>query len=414
LYDIINYMNKLNWATKENAVRPNNFDADHYELLHVNALDMMNNAENDFKLDPYDRTGGENAIGIRLPYAIEYFKSEQPMDYPEAYYSKYTKKVGFDNGRHRTIAAFQLGEEYVPMFVYTDGIDEFKKLVRTKPVNPDNIEEFIEKKSPRNFSRKEFFNYIFEKFKQPNSKHSIDNLNQITIALDSGSSNDMLDNQYMKDNGYFTEKDFLLDTDTFLDVFKELKLKEDELNSLPLDYSITSTYNEILEEEQNIVSFNFDFNEFYDLVCNQEKKILVFRIENENGNGPYKDISVTKTSDPEKNPNAESDNDLELIYHMYSSKIPYTKEYKFGFNSLDKLKSWFHDNSDIEKMALNGFKIAVYKLPLNHTLNSKHQDIYNVNTATLIDKIELQRFFRPDLKNEEVSLRPARVKKQRI
>lgn len=406
-------MNNLNWAIKENAIRPNNFDVDHYELLYVNVIDMMNNTEKDFKLDPYDRTGGENSIGVRLPYAVEYFKSGQPMDYPEAYYSKYTKKVGFDNGRHRTVAAFQLGEEYVPMFVYTDGIDEFKNLVRTKSVSPDNIEEFIEKKSPRNFSRQEFLNYILEKFKKTNNKHSIDSLNQITMVLDSGSSSDMLNNQYMKDNGYFSEKDFLLDTGTLLDLLKDLNLKEDELNNLSLDYSITPKYNEILEEEQDIVSFNFDFNELYDLVCNQEKKILVFRIENENGNGPYKDISVTKTSDPEKNPNAESEHDLGLIYHMHSSKIPYTKEYKFGFSSLDKLKSWFHDNSDIEKMSLNGFKIAVYEAPLNHTLSSEHQTIYNEKSSKLINIIDLKRFFRPDLKDDPISLRPNRVKKQK-
>ena len=148
-------MGKLNWATKENAERPNNFESRHHTLLRVSVLDIMQNGEHDFKLDPFDRTGGENAIGTRLPYAIEHFKSGLPMDYPEAYYSKYKKKAGFDNGRHRAVAAFQLGEEYVPMFVFTDGIDDFKSIVKTKPIevnNSESINNFLNRKTIRNFT----------------------------------------------------------------------------------------------------------------------------------------------------------------------------------------------------------------------------------------------------------------------
>jgi hypothetical protein len=402
-------MNRLNWATKENAERPNNFESDNYVLLQVNILDIMNNGEHDFKLDPFDRTGGKNAIGARLSYAIEHFKSGLPMDYPEAYYSKYKNNVGFDNGRHRAVAAFQLGEEYIPMFVFFDGIDDFKSIVRTKPIEINNIENvhtFLKKKSARNFTREEFHHFITNKFNLiENKKHSIDDLNQIEVRLNGMDNINYHDKQYMKNNGYYSEKDFFLDTNTFIDLFKELNLKEDELNKISIDYSSKFTYDDDGKENENI-SFVFDFNEFYDSICNKEDTTLVFRVENDNHNGPYKDISVTRTYDQDKNPNAESDNALSLVYNMNSSKTPYAKEYKFGFNSLDNLKSWFHDQSDISKMKDSGFKISVYEVPKNHTLSSDHQTIYKDKSSKLIEKVELNNFFRPDLQEKKVSLRP--------
>lgn len=140
-------MIKLNWANKENSQRPSNFDSEDYIILNVNVLDIMNNSENDFKLDPYDAIGGKNAIGNRLPYAVEHFVDGRPMDFSEAYYSPYKKKVGFDNGRHRAVAAFQLGHDYIPMFVFKENIDKFKEIVRTQEYFECPIQDLIQKKS---------------------------------------------------------------------------------------------------------------------------------------------------------------------------------------------------------------------------------------------------------------------------
>ena len=140
-------MIKLNWANKENSQRPSNFDSEDYIILNVNVLDIMTNSENDFKLDPYDAVGGKNSIGNRLPYALEHFVDGRPMDFSEAYYSPYKKKVGFDNGRHRAVAAFQLGHDYIPMFVFKENIDKFKEMVRTKEYFECPIQDLIQKKS---------------------------------------------------------------------------------------------------------------------------------------------------------------------------------------------------------------------------------------------------------------------------
>jgi hypothetical protein len=56
------------------------------------------------------------------------------MDYPEIAYNSTLKTADYTNGRHRALAAYQLGHEYIPMFVSKYGLEEFKRLVRTREV----------------------------------------------------------------------------------------------------------------------------------------------------------------------------------------------------------------------------------------------------------------------------------------
>jgi hypothetical protein len=130
---ILNKDLKLNWATEDNAERPNNFTRPEYQVLQVNIKDLFANMDDDFTLDIQDSSGGKNAIGDRVKKAVDHFKAGEPMDYSEVSYSQYTKKINVDNGRHRALAAFQLGKEYIPMFIYKKNIDMFKKIVKTKP-----------------------------------------------------------------------------------------------------------------------------------------------------------------------------------------------------------------------------------------------------------------------------------------
>ena len=124
----------LNWADRDNANRPTNFDSDNLVMLRVNIEDVIKHMHSEFKLDLGDELGGKNSIGDRLPRAKEHFKAGGAMDLPEIGYSKWSKTIDFGNVRHRTVAAHQLGKKYIPMFVSIDGIDEFKKLVRTEPM----------------------------------------------------------------------------------------------------------------------------------------------------------------------------------------------------------------------------------------------------------------------------------------
>jgi hypothetical protein len=58
----------------------------------------------------------------------------EPMDYPIVDFN-FLDEVDFSNGRHRTLAAAQLGCEYLPMLVYNENLDEFKKNVRTREMS---------------------------------------------------------------------------------------------------------------------------------------------------------------------------------------------------------------------------------------------------------------------------------------
>ena len=124
----------LNWAGVDNAQRPTNFNHEELVILNVHIQDVFDHMHSAFKLDLDDERGGKNAIGDRLSRAKNHFKGEHPMDLPEIGYNEWSGTIDFGNGRHRTAAAHQLGKEYIPMFVTIDGLDEFKKLVRTKPV----------------------------------------------------------------------------------------------------------------------------------------------------------------------------------------------------------------------------------------------------------------------------------------
>lgn len=126
--------NNLNWATPEFAERPSNFSGGEYELLNVKIADVIPHMHSSMKLDLNSENGGVNGIGSRLPRAKQHFLSGQPMDLPELGCNSRNNVIDFTNGRHRTVAAYQLGNEFIPMFVDKNNIEKFKSLVETKPV----------------------------------------------------------------------------------------------------------------------------------------------------------------------------------------------------------------------------------------------------------------------------------------
>jgi hypothetical protein len=125
---------QLKWASSENSIRPRNFEDENLILVKAHVGDVFRNMSPGFRLDLNDPKGGENAIGSRLDNAKAHFKSGKFMDPPEVAYNDATGTVDFVDGRHRAVAAFQLGQMYIPFFVYREGFDEFIKLVRTKDV----------------------------------------------------------------------------------------------------------------------------------------------------------------------------------------------------------------------------------------------------------------------------------------
>tara|TARA_Y100000588_G_scaffold267259_1_gene282312 strand:+ start:13803 stop:16106 length:2304 start_codon:yes stop_codon:yes gene_type:complete len=125
---------KLNWANEDNAKRNYNYKSNNLVMLEVKIEDLMKHTFSNQKLDLNDPNGGENAKPIRIEKAKEHFLQGNPMDLPEVGCNDSGTAIGFTDGRHRTLAAYQLGADFIPMFVEKENLDSFKKMVETREI----------------------------------------------------------------------------------------------------------------------------------------------------------------------------------------------------------------------------------------------------------------------------------------
>jgi hypothetical protein len=107
-----------------------------YTILNANIEDMFRLTDRYSRLDLKDPTGGENAIGKRIPRAADHWKSGGYMDPAEVSIndspSRINHPVSIGNGRHRLYVAFQMGHQYAPVLIHNDEVAKFKKIVRTQ------------------------------------------------------------------------------------------------------------------------------------------------------------------------------------------------------------------------------------------------------------------------------------------
>lgn len=123
---------ELNWANENTAKRNYNYKSNNLVMLEVKIEDLMKHTFISQKLDLNDPNGGENAKPIRIEKAKEHFLQGNPMDLPEVGCNDSGTAIGFTDGRHRTLVAYQLGAEFIPMFVEKENLENFKKMVETR------------------------------------------------------------------------------------------------------------------------------------------------------------------------------------------------------------------------------------------------------------------------------------------
>lgn len=119
--------------------------------------------------------------------------------------------------------------------------------------------------------------------------------------------------------------------------------------------------------------------------------MLVFRIENEEGEGPYlhKDLSHTPLEihnyDDIDHPTLSQDDELRRLNLQISfdDKL----KYRFGFTGAKQLIKWF-DHPCRKWLAENGYKISVYKISGAHVRSSRFQAIFNKAEASLVMRKE--------------------------
>lgn len=135
---LLEHNSKLSWAVGKDIVhgsrpfknRIKNGVFDNYSILWVNIEDVFDHTESGFRLDVHDPSGGKNSIGSRVEKAKDFFQSGY-MNPSEIDYNSSTNGIVFGDGRHRLVAAYQMGEPYAPVIVPNRDVGKIRNLVRT-------------------------------------------------------------------------------------------------------------------------------------------------------------------------------------------------------------------------------------------------------------------------------------------
>lgn len=66
----------------------------------------------------------------RISRLIDHWKNSEYLDPPKIHYDNFTKKIDFEDGRHRAKLSFYLQFERIPVAIYVDDFKEINKLLR--------------------------------------------------------------------------------------------------------------------------------------------------------------------------------------------------------------------------------------------------------------------------------------------
>jgi hypothetical protein len=124
---------KLRWAVGPNfshaEYKPAQTNKDR-TVVWARISDIMSHTRRDYALDLNHPRGGAHAVGARVDKAKQHWAAGGYMDPSEIHVDGNT--ITFTNGRHRLVAAHQLGEEYAPVVVALDELDDLEKIVDTR------------------------------------------------------------------------------------------------------------------------------------------------------------------------------------------------------------------------------------------------------------------------------------------
>ncbi len=125
---------ELQWATGPNvkhaqpmAQRHQSPERDDYILVEIDIRRLFDQLHGDYKLDLDSEAGGGKSMSGRIPRAKEHWKSGGFMDPIYAGYSEYNDAFEISNGRHRAVAAYQMGETTIPALIPDYQLEVFKE-----------------------------------------------------------------------------------------------------------------------------------------------------------------------------------------------------------------------------------------------------------------------------------------------
>lgn len=103
-----------------------------YALLMVNIEELFANTIDNQRLDVNHEFGGKHGIKKRVPNAHSYWDEGNHMNPSIVGWVPHAKMLGFEDGRHRLVAAYQRGEREAPVLVPRAEVEYVKKLIRAR------------------------------------------------------------------------------------------------------------------------------------------------------------------------------------------------------------------------------------------------------------------------------------------
>lgn len=131
---------KTRWAVGPNADKAYGFmkgflKRPNVAVVWVHIGDLFSKTGRGFRLDPDDPSGGENSIGKRVERAKQHWAEGGYMNPGDAIVDE-NGVVQWGDGRHRMVAAWQLGQEYAPIAMERQYLDNLERSgIRTKDPN---------------------------------------------------------------------------------------------------------------------------------------------------------------------------------------------------------------------------------------------------------------------------------------
>ena len=100
-------------------------------LRRVNIQELFEKTPKNYRLNIADPTGGKNKIGYRFSRSIQHWQEGGRMDPPIL--SIQNRQVNFLDGRHRLVAAAQLGEIEAPIIIApADNLKQASEILKLK------------------------------------------------------------------------------------------------------------------------------------------------------------------------------------------------------------------------------------------------------------------------------------------
>lgn len=125
---------KVQWAIgkhidKGTNLHQHNTESEDFTTITVDIKKLFDNTIDMQRLSTKG-TGGPNAKQFRIKNAKQFWEQGGHMDLAVISYDSYHKRIQFTDGRHRLVAAYQMGEKNAPVLAYTKNLDKLKALLK--------------------------------------------------------------------------------------------------------------------------------------------------------------------------------------------------------------------------------------------------------------------------------------------